>query len=490
MRSKVMSQNILSPIRNMTRQSWVLCTIFALMLGTTAQAKSKDPIKQPAATLVTLGLIDAEADPKLPSITIRLNQKPAWAKLSEIQNHGAFLQLTLPGTIVPEPGKFFEGISPYMPKIAAFQLTPSDAGIRFFINQDAAKTKEALTAELLGERIVLTLDATKLAQIAAAPVTAPRPALGTAGVRDFIEKDLIGPPSPSAISADQVIARTPIRDDGPAPSEQFKSDTGAPNNTEKVASLATGGLDLQDKMVRMALFSAVMLGLLLVSWLARPYLKRRGGLKGDLTNQDVLTMKTIATLALAPRQKLSLIQVGNERLLIGISPDQITFLSAIAPSTPTYQTRTQAQALAPQNKSTPELPPEFTKLLSSSDTMELRPAPVLKNLPGNDPESLAPTPRRPLTRPTTPSPHGAPVRPKKAPVSGQHINIGVGENGIEDRGPARQAARATEPRTQAPAQTYSAKRSPEAANSADGGQKAIDDVTRMIREKLKNLRTI
>jgi len=490
MRPKFALGNILLLIHTTTRQRWSHYALFALALSTSALAKSKDPVKLPAATLVTLGLIDAEDDPTLPSITIRLNQKPSWGSLGEIQNHGAFLQLTLPGTIVPEPGKFFEGIAPYMPKIAAFQLTSSDAGIRFFINQDAAKTKDALTAEILGDRIVLTLDARRLASIPAAPAPAPMISTATAAVPDFIERDLIGPPAPSTISADQVIARTPVREGGPAPSEQLKSDTATFTGSEKAGALATGGFDMRDKLVRVAMFSAVMLGLLLLTWLAKPYLKRRGMLKGDLTGQDMLTMKTIATLALAPRQKISLIQVGNERLLIGISPDQITFLSAIAPSAPTYQNRTQAQTLAAQNKSTPELPPEFNKLLSASDTLEMRPAPVLKNLPGNDRESLAPPPKRPMARPTTPSPQGTPVSTKKAPVSGQRINIGVGENGIEDRGPTRQAARVAEARVQAPAPAHSTKRPPEALSPAEGGQKAIDDVTRLIREKLKNLRTI
>lgn len=458
--------------------SRILGSFIALATCTPALAKAKDPAQAKEVPLVTLGLIDAETDPQLPSITIRLNQKPTWTKLSEIQNHGAFLQLTLPGTIVPEPGKFFDGVSPYMPKIAAFQLTPSDAGIRFFINQDAAKTKEALTAEVLGERIVLTLDVKKLGQSVAVAAVSSSP--------DFIEKDLIGPPAPSAISAEQVIARTAVQSDEPAPSERFKSTASNSHSKESTQTLATGGIDLQGKMVRMAAFSAVMLGLLLVTWLAKPYLKRRAGLKGDLSSSDNLTMKTLSTLALAPRQKISLIQVGNERLLIGISPDQITFLSAIGASTPTPPLRMQHPA---PTAVTQGMPAEFTKLLSASQDVEMSPAPVLKNLPGNDPETLASPTRRAVTRPPMPSPHGAPVRSKR-PVSGQRINIGVGENGIEDMSPAAPPQRPRDRPQQVAQGPQARKPSEEPFGSTGDGQKAIDDVTRLIREKLKNLRTI
>ena len=40
-------------------------------------------------------------------------------------------------------------------------------------------------------------------------------------------------------------------------------------------------------------------------------------------------MKTMATLPLAARQKVSLIQVGDERILIGVTPEAVTFLTTI-----------------------------------------------------------------------------------------------------------------------------------------------------------------
>lgn len=405
-----------------------------------------------ASDLVTIGTIDGESDARMSIINIRLDRNPGWSRVSELQDHGSFLQLVIPNALVPEPGKFFDGNNPYLPKVAVFQLTPSDAAVRLFANRDAARIKQASQAEILGNRIVLTVDHARLASGTAA---------AEAPVGPFV-----GPPVPEelrptpSISAEDVIAKTEVRHDIPAPSDALKGTNGAEVAT---SPLATGGIDLREKLTSVTIFSGVMLVGLLIFWMARPYMKRRAAAARGETEPQI-SMRTIASLPLAARQKVSLIQVGDEKILIGVTPEAVTFLTAIGKSAPQA-----APAPAPFANMTRSLP--FARALEdNSPAVDLKPAPVLKNIEGNDEESL----RAAYSRPATPSPEGRPVaKPAKArPAPSGRINLSVGEDGVKS------LVSRTATRTK--------------SNDGEGedSQKAIDDVTRLIREKLKTLRTI
>jgi len=432
-----------------------------------------------ASPLVTIGPIDGESDAKMTVINIRFDRKPAWKTLGEFQDHGSFLQLTLPDTLVPESGKFYDGGNPYLPKIAVIQLTPSDAGVRLFVSKEATKIKQALTAALLGNRIVVTVDHAKLATLVAAEAVKTH----------VTPPDFVGPPGPDA--AAEIIARTEVRRDIPAPSDLFKQE----KSGKAEAPLATGGFDLRGRLVHLAMFGGAMLVLLVASWLARPYIQRRRATGQDQESGAPITMKTLSTLALASRQKISLIQVGDEKILIGVTPDAVTFLTAIGKTAPARMASGFAELTA-------QPAPNFSRLLTErpAPAMDLKSAPVLKKMPGNDPESLRDSPSRPLpTRPipgrdgaarppssaakpapsTKPMPSSQGAQPKPKRPAGTRINVTVGEDGVQDLGAAAPRARqaATEGK-------------PAGAPLAVDGQKAIDDVTRLIREKLKTLRTI
>ena len=90
----------------------------AMTASALGQPVDKVPLAESENTLITLGEIDGESTSNLSLVTIRLDQTPSWKTLGPIQNHGSFLQIVLPGTIVPEPGKFYDGGNSYLPKIA------------------------------------------------------------------------------------------------------------------------------------------------------------------------------------------------------------------------------------------------------------------------------------------------------------------------------------------------------------------------------------
>ena len=418
-----------------------------------AQSPSSD------STLLTLGEIDGESTSDLSMITIRLDQAPSWQNASPLQNHGSFFQLTLPSTIVPEPGKFYDGGNRFFPKIGAFQVSPSDAAIRLFgaPEYDLSDLGKAIKTEILGSRIVITIDHN----------LAPRPA-------DREKKEDIGPPNlTDKLTAEQVIAKTKVREDIPAPADIVKSTlTGTPSSSRNyLTKLATGG--------------AFLTVLILVSIGLRTVLRKRGEALQKL--DPGIALKTLATMPLAPRQKVSVIQVGHEKILLGVTADSITFLTTLSAQD---QNRTSAPKLTPtaapqlphsvsstdqlsapvRRKNNPSTPTRgFSDIVHDADqTLSLKSAPRLKQIPGNDEETLrnsvSPERSPKIDLPSQKSQDSMPT------TKGHRINIGVGEEGIKQM-----------PRTREPKK---------AAIASTPNQETIDDVTRLIREKLKNLKTI
>ncbi|MBM4250376.1 MAG: flagellar biosynthetic protein FliO [Deltaproteobacteria bacterium] len=420
---------------------------FALNLLTTiGSAKDQVPTQDSATSgtePLTLGTIDGEEDGSLSTINIRLNHEPTWSKLGPVQDHGSFLQLILPGTLVPEPGKFFDTETKVIPKVAAVQLTPSDAGLRFFVEKDAATVKQALETETLGNRIVLTIDHNKL-QEANANALASFP--------DKRKIDVVGPPQLSETTAEQVIASTQVTHDEPAPSERLKAEI------KERQAVGHSGFDFQSKLTQVSAFSAVMFALLIAVKMMRPFRRRRKSGADEFLDDGPVTIKTLASLNLAARQKVSLLQVGGEKILIGVTPENVSFLTTIGTSsTNNHRAPVQKPVPPPMIQATKDF---ATQLSESSDAipMKLAPAPAKKPVAE--------------TKLSTPNPG--------VPAVGSRVNIAISEEGIQTVAAPKARAATNKPSVKPTA----------SSSSPSAPQEAIDDVTRMIREKLKTLRSI
>jgi len=118
--------------------------------------------KKPDA--IVLNKVESEVENDLTLVTAKLSAQPAWKQL-EVEDHGTFLQIKMPNTAIVTSGEFLDGNGPFLKKIASFQVTENDGALRLFLNQDAAKAKLATTAEILGERVVITIDHKKLEQL-------------------------------------------------------------------------------------------------------------------------------------------------------------------------------------------------------------------------------------------------------------------------------------------------------------------------------------
>jgi flagellar protein FliO/FliZ len=447
------------------KHSTVFVFITSMLLASSSYASQTSNKLPLIKNQLVLGAVDGETFDQMTIINIRFNEKPEWATIPKVEDHGMFLQITLPNTLVTEPGKFFDGAPPHFPKIAIIQSTPQDAAVRIFTVQPAGTVRDSSKTEILGNRLIMSLDHKKLETL-----------LGSTGGGSDVQ--LVGPPVPpatSSASAESIIDSTKIRTDIAAPSLVLKKEA-------KTSGLTGGGteLGLGDKLTKVALFSGFMFFILICAWVAKPFLKKKKKLL-DKDNNPILSFETVATMPLNPRQKLMVIQVGNDRILLGVGADSINFLTNLSTNgTQQPQIASQAskvvQALGTR---------KFEDTFISNESVDLVPRPQLKNIEGNDVASLSQPPRKAISEP-------APTKTRASKAFDEQVEIDLEE---KVQANMKRPARNTQPGSRlniriddSGATKLSGKSS--SKKPPEEKKQAIDDITSIIREKLNSLRTI
>jgi flagellar biogenesis protein FliO len=341
--------------------------------STKANSPAKSAKLSPTQHRATsLGTITTDVEGDLTVVTVRLNQKPNWSEIS-IEEHGTFLQIKFPKTQVPASGEFIDGNGPFLKKLATFQLPDDDGALRLFLNLDAGKAKMATTAELLGERVVVTIDHKKLEQLIA-------PQTGKA----------------EAQTAEDVVAKTVVDKSLPAPSDQIAAQT-TTNDSQQISE-STLGQDLYGKLARVAAFGAILFGALIA---AQTYRSRRQGRPSryhEKADNEPAALKILSSLNLGQKQRLTLVQVGHQQILLGVSSDSINLLTTVEP-----KSRTQNFAMSLESAN----PSATVRLKAAEEISHSKPQ------------------RRPISAATTG------VR-TEAPVKGGRINVAVGDDGISE----------------------------------------------------------
>jgi flagellar biogenesis protein FliO len=237
-----------------------------------------------AALGTLIGDIETEVTETQAFITLRLNRP--LAEVPQVEDHNSFLQLRLPSTLVPESGKFYNTELEQVPKLAVFQVTDSDAAVRLFINGQGSTILKSIKIDQLGNQLVVSIDRKSLT---------------------------------AAAKADAIVSNTKVGSDVP-PSEVLKADAPVANTNP-----------LYEKIQTVAVFLGILVGGFALLFLARPIFRRRARAAAALGGETATDMRTISTLPLAARQKLSLVQVGDRKILLGVTPENISFLTAIDP---------------------------------------------------------------------------------------------------------------------------------------------------------------
>ena len=331
--------------------------------------------------------LDSDSDRKTSVITLNFNSRIQQSNL-ELKPHSTFLDLVLKNVMVPESGKFYDITSPYISKVVVVQVSDIESSIRFFVNEKASDIKQVTAVDHLNDKIIITVDHRLLAKM---------------GYTNHLPKSK-------------------------KPKQDILSESNINNVGMKVDELESAN---SYRMVVATTFSIVMLSFLLLFYL---YKSKGRKLKFN-NNEGRVSMKTLAYYALGPKRNIQLLQVGGERLLLGVTPDNINFL---------------------------------TKLDSPDEQ---------KTKPNNEPVNV--------TRRTT-KPHSSQAKPSKPRRLSSNKITPQPKPKTRTQKPTRAPVSEPAPRLQ---QTpYGSANSIGKDNSRS--EKSIEDVTSMIRKKLKDLPSI
>jgi len=412
----------------MGTRSWVVVSWFNLSLAiSTAGAAPADSESiaasksQPRAVKpYSLEIVEADSNEAATVITVRFDRSLNWVNPPKLEEHGTFIQVTLPVAIAISSGQFYDGAGPYVSKVAAFQSTPDEGSLRLFLTKDASQVLKALSSEATDDVLKLTIDHKKLEGygINAHVVVGEIP--GTPALKD-------------------IVANTKVRGDISDPAAKLSQDIRVINRRD--------GPNLSDKMVVVAIFSGVMLVFLGLFHVLRSSFKK--GRSGP-AQESLQPLKLVANYTLAPKQRVALMEVAGEQILLGVSPDGISYLTTI----------TRKPQPPPQRAS---VMPPFPVPGIDSPVRSRLPASAGAN-PENTPGKRAATQQGPVGAVNPPSKSPSPTKrvevlAKTPKPESSRFSVMIDDDGIHESSPPAKAQ----------------------------GKHAIDDVTRLIRSKLKNL---
>jgi flagellar biogenesis protein FliO len=268
-------------------------------------------IKASPKKLPTVIGLDSRVENETTIINIRFDQKATTSTL-DIEAHGTFIQIPLKDTLISKSGEFIDSKSPYVNKLVGFQHSDNRSSIRLFVNQEASIIKSAVELSETTEGYALIIDHKKVAlalksdpKITAAP--------------------------PSSESAEEVIAKTKIVKNNPKPAEITKA-TKTKEQAPAPLAFATNK-NLDSKLGVAAIFCAIMFFGMIVIYLAKPTLRRLRQ-SSDASDFESVTMRTLATKQINQKQRIELMEIGGEKILLSIGPDQVNYLTTLARSAP------------------------------------------------------------------------------------------------------------------------------------------------------------
>lgn len=239
--------------------------------------------------------IESDVDEKETLITLKFDKRFS-SDVPKVQDHGTFLNVPLAGAMVAEPGKFYDGKGPYFTKIATFQLGQDNSAVRIFLRHDASKVNQGVAIDLLNDRLIISIDHAKLA------------ALGLNQLRDSQE------------SVHQTLAKTQVDKSIEDPASHLSATIEAEQKEDP----------FQRQLTMVSIFSGVMLAALGLFYL---FYGRFRNLK-NAAGEASITLKKLASYSLAPKRDIALVQVGDQKILLGVTAENINFLTAIESPNP------------------------------------------------------------------------------------------------------------------------------------------------------------
>ena len=246
--------------------------------------------------------IDSASDDNRTFTTISFDSE--YKGKHSLKNEGSFIEIVLPNVTVEQPGVFYDAKSPFFTKIAPFQLNNNDAAIRFFVKENKLHIEKAIKVSISKDTMVIELDH-KLAS----------------NKSDLSDK--------SMPSANEVISSTAVRKNIEDPAKNIiAKSTPVKESSKKIASDESPKSTLLSYKKHLNLIAGlVAVGMFL--FLGFSFYKNRSGEVTDLLDVSKDNIKTLATYSLTQKQQLKLVEVAGEKILLGVSGDNISYLKTL-----------------------------------------------------------------------------------------------------------------------------------------------------------------
>ena len=239
-----------------------------------------------ASSLGRIKDLKSESDNESSLISVMLKGQVS-KKNIEIEEHGTFIQIKIPNATVLEPGKFYEGNSPFIRKIAIFDLNSNVAGIRLFVTQETSSIVGSVSTEVLKDRVLIHLNHRTV---------------------KALDSESIAKPA-------TVVSK-----------KEIESTNAAQHVKNALSTKSVSHSSLKEKLIYTSVISGIFLLLGLCSLVMKRFIPRRKDSNGDVL---LSPMKTLATHPLAPKQNLTLVEVASQKILLAVSPDGISYLTTI-----------------------------------------------------------------------------------------------------------------------------------------------------------------
>jgi len=277
--------------------------------------------------VVKIRRLNIEDTIKISLIELELEGVVKWKNLF-FEDHGSFLQLTLKNTQTLHPGSFYDSKNPLIEKIVLLQSDISTSLLRIYVSKMAGKVKKSSKINIFPNRLLISIDSK-------------------------LQNNL----TISSYKSAKIINQT--------------------TNTQKKED------NLYRYFRKISYYIAILSVVVIFGFFIRPFLRMRR----SRVHTHGSIMKTLGSMHLNQKQKLAIVEVDGEKILLAISPDNVSYiksigqhtrtspLNAIQPNPPPRPTKSIPRRKVLSSKKLSQLPnksPAFTNWLKESSGKDIR----------------------------------------------------------------------------------------------------------------------
>ncbi len=306
---------------------------------------------QTLKALVYLNSLESQSSKEETKMSFKFSAKEDFEAI-QFENAETYLFFKLPQTTNAIAHQFVDANSPFLRKIGLYQKEPGLLEVRLYPSTDAAKILAALKFKFIDQKLILTLDHQIVENTAVTPFTGTKenatttqPTVEQKPVTQILsvkneslskEPLSLAPVSELTLSkeqmndlmpVDEALKNIEVKEEKTAPSVMIKNSDDeaiaqvlAKDNANKSAKSSL--VSYQPYLQKLALVGAIFMGIAFAFLM----IKRK---KSSRLNSQKLeaSLKTIASVHLGPKHKVSLLDVNGQQILVGLTADNIHFHS-------------------------------------------------------------------------------------------------------------------------------------------------------------------